>query len=98
LIWELLAVLAVLATAVWVLAGPLRAGWAERHAGGRSAEEAELEAARAAKYAEIREAELDFRTGKLTEEDWRATDRALRVEAIALLRRLDRLRGETPPG
>jgi hypothetical protein len=98
LIWELLAVLAVLAVAVWVLAGPLRAGWAERQAGGRSAEEAELEAAREAKYAEIREAELDYRTGKLTEEDWRATDRALRAEAIAILRRLDRLRGESPSG
>jgi hypothetical protein len=98
LIWELLAVLALLAAAVWVLAGPLRAGWAERQTGGRSAEEGELEAAREAKYAEIREAELDFRTGKLSEEDWRAIDRALRAEAIAILRRLDRVRGESPPG
>jgi hypothetical protein len=98
LIWELLAVLAVLAAAVWVLTGPLRAGWSERQAGGRSAEEGELEAAREAKYAEIREAELDFRTGKLSEEDWRAIDRALRAEAIGILRRLDRVRGESPPG
>jgi hypothetical protein len=98
LIWELVAVLAVLAVAVWVVAAPLRAGWAARQAGGRTAEEAELEAAREAKYAEIREAELDFRTGKLSEEDWRATDRTLRAEAIAILRRLDRIRGESPSG
>ena len=32
-----------------------------------SAERAELEAAREAKYREIRDAELDYRTGKLSE-------------------------------
>lgn len=53
----------------------------------------ELEAARDAKYREIREAELDFRAGKLTEADWRRIDRELRREAIALLRRLDDLSG-----
>ena len=37
-----------------------------------SAERAELEAARDAKYREIRDAELDYRTGKLSEADWRA--------------------------
>ena len=37
------------------------------------AERADLEAARDAKYAEIRDAEMDYRTGKLSEADWRAT-------------------------
>ena len=56
-----------------------------------SAQHAELEAAKEAKYREIRDAELDYRTGKLSEADWRAQDRALRAEAVELLRRLDAL-------
>jgi hypothetical protein len=51
----------------------------------------DLEAAKEAKYREIRDAELDYRTGKLSEEDWRALDRDLRAEAMDLLRRLDDL-------
>ena len=39
----------------------------------------------------IRDAELDYRTGKLSEEDWRAQDRALRAEAIEILRAIDAL-------
>ena len=38
-----------------------------------------------AKYAEIREAELDHRTGKLSDEDYEAVDGALRAEAIEIL-------------
>jgi hypothetical protein len=56
-----------------------------------SGERAELEAAREAKYREIRDAELDFRTGKLSEGDWRTLDRTLRSEAVDLLKRLDQL-------
>ena len=51
---------------------------------------AELEAAKEAKYREIRDAELDYRMGKLSEADWRTTDRELRAQAIAILRDLDR--------
>jgi hypothetical protein len=54
-----------------------------------AAERADLEAARDAKYAEIRDAEMDYRTGKLSEADWRALDRQLRHEAVELLHRLD---------
>jgi hypothetical protein len=50
---------------------------------------AALEAAREAKYREIRDSELDRRTGKLSEEDWRALDAQLRAEAVEILRRLD---------
>jgi Tfp pilus assembly protein PilX len=53
---------------------------------------AELEAARDAKYREIRDAELDHRTGKLSQDDYDATDRSLRAEAIEILRALDRAR------
>jgi len=52
---------------------------------------ASLEAAKEAKYREIRDAELDRRMGKLSEADWRATDRELRGQAIEILRALDEL-------
>jgi hypothetical protein len=52
----------------------------------------ELEAAREAKYREIRDTELDYRTGKLSREDYRAIDADLRAEAIEILNRLERLR------
>jgi hypothetical protein len=48
-----------------------------------------LESARAAKYREIRDAELDYRTGKLSPQDYEAVDATLRAEAIEILDRLD---------
>jgi len=59
---------------------------------------AELEAAKEAKYREIRDAELDHQMGKMSQEDWRAVDRDLRAEAIEILRQLDRLEGRMPEG
>lgn len=56
----------------------------------------ELQAAKEAKYREIRDAELDHRMGKLSREDWRTVDRELRGEAIEILERLDRLEGRSP--
>ena len=50
-----------------------------------------LEAAKEAKYREIRDAELDYRMGKLAEEDWRAADRELRAQAMEILHELDAL-------
>jgi hypothetical protein len=55
---------------------------------------AALEAAKEAKYREIRDAELDFRMGKLTEADYRVTDQELRGQAIEILRDLDALTPE----
>jgi hypothetical protein len=57
---------------------------------------AELEAAKEAKYREIRDAELDRGMGKLSVEDHRVTDRELREEAIEILRELDALDGRAP--
>jgi flagellar biosynthesis/type III secretory pathway M-ring protein FliF/YscJ len=57
---------------------------------------AELEAAKEAKYREIRDAELDHRMGKLSEEDYRVVDRELRAEAMEILRDLDALEGRAP--
>jgi hypothetical protein len=61
-----------------------------------SASRDELEAAKEAKYREIRDAQLDLEMGKLTPEDHRAVDRELRAEAIEILQRLDAAEGKTP--
>jgi hypothetical protein len=91
-----LALLVLIAAVAAVLSLPFRRrGLEERH------EEtllAELSAAKEAKYREIRDAELDHRMGKLSQEDWRSVDRDLRGEAIEILRQLDRLEGHTPDG
>ena len=81
--------LVVVAVAVLVISAPLRRRGGREAVG--AAERADLEAARDAKYAEIRDAEMDYRTGKLSEADWRALDRQLRREAVELLHRLDEL-------
>ena len=92
---DLLLVLVVLALIVLLVSAPLlRRGFEEAE---ESAERAELEAAREAKYREIRDADLDHRTGKLSDADWRAQDRALRAEAVDILRRLDALGLSDPP-
>lgn len=90
---EPLIVMLLVAAAVAVLAAPLRPGHAREREASQSAEQAELEAARDAKYREIRDAELDYRTGKLSEAEWRSQDRALRRDAVEILRRLDALDG-----
>jgi flagellar biosynthesis/type III secretory pathway M-ring protein FliF/YscJ len=57
-----------------------------------------LEAAKEAKYREIRDAELDHRMGKLSDEHYRETDRELRRQAIEILRQLDELAPVPDPG
>ena len=86
---DLLVVLVVLALIVLLVSAPLRRRGAEE--ADEDSVRAELEAARDAKYREIRDAELDHRTGKLSDADYRAQDRALRAEAVDILRRLDEL-------
>jgi membrane protein implicated in regulation of membrane protease activity len=91
-----LALLVLAALVAAVLAVPLRRrGLEERR---EETMLAELSAAKEAKYREIRDAELDHRMGKLSDEDWRSVDRDLRGEAIEILRQLDRLEGRTPDG
>jgi hypothetical protein len=90
---ELLVVFAVVLVVVAFVAAPLRARTRglDPEAAAR-AELADLEAAKEAKYQEIRDAELDQRTGKLSEEDHRVLDAELRTEAVALLKRIDAAR------
>lgn len=100
-----LIVLVLLFGTVWLVGGPLLGA---RPPGGRRREELDvsgaetertdrridLEAARDAKYRELRDAELDHQTGKLSDGDYRAIDSTLRVEALELLRELDALEDE----
>jgi len=93
---ELALILLVVAGAVLLVTGPLRR---RARAGDESleAELAELEAEKEAKYREIRDAELDYKTGKLSDHDWRSLDRTLRAEAVELLKRLDRVQERAEP-
>jgi hypothetical protein len=63
---------------------------------GQDDRRASLEAAKEAKYREIRDAELDFRMGKVSEEDYRTTDRELRAQAISILQQIDAIDGGEP--
>jgi len=80
---------ALLAAVVWIVSGPLRSVAIGDHSpdDGR----ASLEAERDAKYREIRDTDMDHRTGKLSDDDFRALDRQRRSEAVEILRRLDEL-------
>ncbi|HLY35751.1 MAG TPA: hypothetical protein VKU35_03475 [Candidatus Limnocylindria bacterium] len=84
---DLVVILVVLAAVVAFVSAPLRRIHATES--GPDDDVAELEAAREAKYREIRDAELDHRTGKLSDEDFAAVDAGLRSEAIDILHALD---------
>src|SRR3954462_6620974 len=89
------AALVLLLVVGFVVAAPLRRGPdVDRR---EDEKRAALEAAKEAKYREIRDAELDFRMGKLTEADYKVTDRELRGQAIEILRELDALTPEDAP-
>jgi hypothetical protein len=95
---QFLIVLAILAVVVIVVTGPLRsasrssAPGEPASAGDDVTRIADLEAAREAKYREIRDAELDHSTGKLSDADFEALERTLRAEAVEILHALDRAR------
>jgi hypothetical protein len=85
-----LAAILLAALVVAVVSRPFVRGTVEDEAVDSAARE-ELEAAKEAKYREIRDAQLDLEMGKLSKEDHRAIDRELRAEAIEILKRLDAL-------
>ncbi len=89
----LLVIVAVLAAVVALVSAPLRGRTVQRVRAESDDEVAELEARKEAKYREIRDAEMDLRTGKLSDEDHRALDRQLRAEAVEILKALDEARG-----
>jgi hypothetical protein len=91
---EFLIVLAILGGLVVFLTAPLRR--LDRPAPACDATLPELEAAREAKYRELRDAELDHSTGKLSDADYEELDRMLRGEAIEILRGIDRATIDEP--
>jgi len=84
--------LAVLATVAFIgqpIYAAALAGRRDAKSSSNVADRMELEADRDAKLREIRDAELDWRTGKLTEADWQQLDASLRAEAAEILTKLD---------
>jgi predicted Holliday junction resolvase-like endonuclease len=94
---ELLLVVAIVIIIVAFVSVPLRSRGAGEAGDEDESELAELEARKQAKYREIRDAEADRASDKLSEEDHRRLDRELRREAVDILKRIDRLRGPQEP-
>jgi hypothetical protein len=86
-----LAAMLLACVVAFVVTGPLRRTGDDDRV--EEDQRAALEAAKEAKYREIRDAELDYRMGKLGQDDWRAADRELRAQAMEILRQLDALDG-----
>jgi type II secretory pathway component PulM len=86
--------LILLAVAILVISAPLRR--TRRAQEEPPSERDALQAAREAKYREIRDAELDYRTGKLSAEDYELLAAELRAEAVEILDRLRALEGGSP--
>lgn len=95
---EIVLVLVLVAAVAALVSAPLRSRAAEREGPAGSLRREQLEAARESKYRELRDLEIDYRTGKLSDEDYAALDRALRAEAIEILRGLDELDPPAAPG
>ena len=88
--------LLLIAAVIVVVSGPLR----RSREGPQEppVERSALEAARESKYREIRDAELDYRTGKLSREDYELLCSALRAEAVQILDLLAALDAEKANG
>ncbi|HSD24346.1 MAG TPA: hypothetical protein VLB79_08485 [Solirubrobacterales bacterium] len=89
---EFFLALVIVVLVAWFVTAPIRNREPARTDDPAVAELADLEARKASKYREIRDAEADRASGKLTEEDFQRLDRELRAEAIDILKRIDRLR------
>jgi hypothetical protein len=88
-----LAIITLALVVAFVVLGPLRRG-AEIDRRGDDTRAA-LEAAKEAKYREIKDAELDHQMGKLSDRDYQAIDQELKAQAIEILKQMDKL-GERP--
>jgi len=88
---EFLLALAILVVVAAFATAPLRRRAGEDDPDPRDVERAELEAQKESKYREIRDVEADHASGKMSDEDFKRLDSELRADAIAILKRLDRL-------
>ncbi len=89
---EFVLAVVIVVLVAWFVTAPLRDRGPSQRDDPATAELADLEARKAAKYRQIRDAEADHAAGKLTDEDFRRLDTELRAEAIDILKRIDRLR------
>ena len=90
---EFLLAVVIVVLVAWFVTAPLRRRPSAQQDDPVAAELADLEARKQAKYRQIRDAEADRAAGKLSDEDFRRLDGELRAEAVAILKRIDRLRG-----
>ena len=88
MILEILLTIVMISGVVTFLAWPILKGVDERVV---DSVRAELEDAKQAKYREIKDAELEHKAGRMTEEQWQLTDRELRREALQILAKIDTL-------
>ncbi|MGH7566840.1 MAG: hypothetical protein ACREK2_08425 [Gemmatimonadota bacterium] len=88
-----LAGLWILLAAVWVAVWPLIAGGTASRSDAE-VERLELEAEKARLLQEIHELELDYETGKLSDEDHREIEARLKGRAVEVMKRIDAL---SPP-
>jgi hypothetical protein len=91
-----------LVTWMWIggliaLAGALIALWPARGRRRGALVRTETDALKEAKYREIRDAELDHASGKLSDEDFALLDAELRREAVEILDQVENGNGSPPP-
>lgn len=91
---ELLLAIAIVVLVAFVVSRPLRRAPDAGSVDSADADLADLEARKEAAYRAIRDAESDRVAGKLSDEDFKRLDREARAEAIAILKRIDRLQGK----
>jgi len=94
---EFVLAVAIVVLVAWFVTAPLRGRPPLEREDTTEAELADLEARKHAKYRQIRDAEADHASGKLTDEDFRRLDAELRAEAVDILKRIDRLRSARRP-
>ena len=93
---ELLLAVAIVVLVAWFVTEPLRRRRSTQHEDSAVAELADLEARKEAKYRQIRDAEADHASGKLSDSDYERLDAELRAEAIEILKKIDRVRPSRP--
>jgi hypothetical protein len=89
---EFLLAVAIVVLVAWFVTAPLRQRHTAEPEDTTAVELADLEARKQAKYRQIRDAEADHASGKLSDEDYRRLDGELRSEAIEILKKIDRAR------
>jgi len=98
---EIVLAVLIVAIVVWFVSVPLRRTKEKEAAATQRIEDprvANLEAAKEAKYREIRDTELDREQGKLSQEDWTRQDAELRRDAVKILKELDEAKADAGRG